>query len=67
MADSGHLRPMIDEPTEHEVLPPAIERIFGPLGSAVLRIMWQRDEATVADVANAVARARAAPTPIPRS
>ena len=58
MADFGNLCPMIDEPTEHEALPPAIERIFGPLGSAVMRIMWQRDEATVADVANALAQSQ---------
>ena len=35
---------------------PAVEAIFGPLGSAVMRIVWQLGEATVGDVADALAR-----------
>ena len=35
---------------------PTIEGIFGPLGAAVMRIVWETGEATVADVAAALPR-----------
>ena len=35
---------------------PTIEGIFGPLGAAVMRIVWEVGEATVADVAAALRR-----------
>ena len=47
---------MSDEGASNLPSAPAIERIFGPLGSAVMRIIWQQGEATVADVAAALAR-----------
>ncbi len=54
--DFGKLPIMEDEPTRDAALTPTIERIFGPLGSAVMRIVWQLGEATVADVADALPR-----------
>ncbi|MDA8203327.1 MAG: BlaI/MecI/CopY family transcriptional regulator [Chloroflexi bacterium] len=47
---------MPDQPVRDSVIAPTIERIFGPLGSAVMRIVWQLGEATVADVAAALPR-----------
>lgn len=47
---------MKDEPTLDPSSRPTIERIFGPLGSAVMRVVWQLGEATVADVADALSR-----------
>ena len=47
---------MSDEGTSNLPSAPAIERIFGPLGSAVMRVVWEMGEATVADVAAALRR-----------
>ncbi len=47
---------MADESQSNPAVTPTIERIFGPLGSAVMRIVWQMGEATVADVAAALPR-----------
>ena len=52
--DFGKLRVMEDEPTPDRAVTPSIERIFGPLGSAVMRVVWQHGEVSVADVVDAL-------------
>lgn len=36
---------------EDPATPPAVENVLGPLGSAVMRVVWERGDATVGEVA----------------
>lgn len=48
---------MPDLSAPHQPRDPAIEDVLGPLGAAVMRIVWEQGEATVASVTNALATA----------
>lgn len=39
---------------ETPATPPAVENVLGPLGSAVMRVIWERGEATVGTVTDAL-------------
>lgn len=52
---------------ETPATPPAVENVLGPLGSAVMRVVWERGEATVGavtDVLNAASGRRHAYTTV---